>query len=185
MDDSPTSDLPTDEDSRPTVETDERFPSGRWLGFYLQRGVSGRQRMELHLQFSHGVLSGEGRDTIGEFLIRGSYDIEDGRCHWHKRYLARHDVFYQGYNEGKGVWGLWEIATQWFSDQGGFHIWPEGMPDPTVQRDEASEDVPVSFDQEEDWLSDERLNEETLEPVSTHASAPGFRVEAVSFLGTV
>ena len=39
-------------DQQPTdLETDPRFPSGRWTGFFLQKAVPGRHLMELRLQF--------------------------------------------------------------------------------------------------------------------------------------
>ncbi len=85
--------------------------------------------MELHLTFAQGGLEGEGRDWVGNFVVRGRYNVTDGRCHWTKRYLGKHDVFYEGFNEGKGIWGRWEILSDGL--HGGFHIWPEGMPDPT------------------------------------------------------
>jgi hypothetical protein len=88
----------------------------------------GRHRMELHLSFRQGVMKGEGRDMIGPFLIRGKYKVDDGKCAWTKRYIGKHDVAYQGYNEGKGIWGLWEIPPTW---RGGFHIWPTEMGDLT------------------------------------------------------
>jgi hypothetical protein len=110
------------------LETDPRFPSGPWTGFFLQPLLPGKHLMELRLTFRHGAMTGEGRDWVGPFLVRGRYDIADGKCSFTKRYLGKHDVFYQGYNEGKGIWGRWEIPPFW---QGGFHIWPEGMPDPT------------------------------------------------------
>ena len=112
----------------PLEETDPRFPSGPWTGFFLMEHWPGRHQMELHLSFRQGAMSGEGRDRIGPFLIRGKYTLGDGKCHWTKRYIGKHDVAYQGYNEGKGIWGLWEIPP---SSKGGFHIWPEGMGDPT------------------------------------------------------
>ena len=83
--------------------------------------------MELKLTFRQGSMTGEGEDLIGPFLIRGRYQVEDGQCWWTKRYIGKHDVFYHGYNEGKGIWGLWEIPPNW---KGGFHIWPEAMGDP-------------------------------------------------------
>jgi hypothetical protein len=110
------------------IETDWRFPSGPWCGFFLMDHLPGRHQMELHLSFRQGVMTGEGRDWIGAFLIRGKYNLDDGKCHWTKRYIGKHDVAYQGYNEGKGIWGLWEIPP---SLRGGFHIWPEAMGDPT------------------------------------------------------
>jgi hypothetical protein len=96
--------------------------------------------MEIRLTFKGGVMTGEGRDLIGPFLIRGRYQTDDGQCWWTKRYLGKHDVAYRGYNEGKGIWGLWEIPPSY---KGGFHIWPEGMGDPTRPKLAESLDEPV------------------------------------------
>ena len=128
------------------TETDPRFPSGKWTGFFLQKEVPGKHRMDLILTFSNGVLTGEGRDRIGEFLVRGRYDITDGRCHWTKRYVGRHDVFYQGFGEGKGIWGTWEIRAtpQSLGAKGGFYIWPEGMEEPNG--DQLKEEAPLPAD---------------------------------------
>ncbi|MFO0890867.1 MAG: hypothetical protein U0790_17195 [Isosphaeraceae bacterium] len=52
-----------------------------------------------------------GARLIGPFLIQGRYQTEDGRCWWTKRHVGKHDVGYKGYNEGKGIWGLWEITS--------------------------------------------------------------------------
>ncbi len=144
------------------VEQDSRFPSGKWIGFFLQKWNPGRHQMELILRFFDGVVTGEGRDVVGEFLIRGRYQVDDGKCHWHKRYIGKHDVFYQGYAEGQGVWGTWEIGAPLDFDRGGFHIWPEGMADPTGARRHAAADVPASFDAVEETFADERLNEPAL-----------------------
>ncbi|HYV37420.1 MAG TPA: hypothetical protein VE988_17065 [Gemmataceae bacterium] len=119
---------------QPTAfESDSRFPSGPWTGFWLQKAIPGRHLMELRLHFHNGTMTGEGRDWVGAFIIRGRYDVADGRCHWNKRYIGKHDVFYKGFNEGKGIWGTWEMSTSVHptSYTGGFHIWPEGMADPT------------------------------------------------------
>jgi hypothetical protein len=97
--------------------------------------------MDLRLTFHQGVLSGDGHDRIGAFLIRGKYTVDDGKCWWTKSYIGRHDVFYQGYNEGKGIWGLWDIPPNY---RGGFHIWPVGMPDPTQPRLAESIDQPTT-----------------------------------------
>ena len=102
--------------------------------------MPGKHTMELILEFSEGQIRGEGRDRVGAFLIRGRFQVEDGRCWWTKSYPGLHDVSYQGYNEGKGIWGMWEIASYW---RGGFHIWPEAMGDPTTPAmSEAAEDFP-------------------------------------------
>src|SRR5206468_3641204 len=132
------------------LETDPRFPSGSWTGFFVQPQLPGRHQMELRLTFRAGQLTGEGRDWVGEFVISGRYDLADGKCHWTKRYLAKHDVFYQGYNEGKGIWGLWEIPPEQNAGQcwrGGFHIWPEGMADPTRPELVEEADLPIHIDE--------------------------------------
>jgi hypothetical protein len=103
--------------------------------------------MELQLSFRQGAMTGEGRDLIGPFLIRGKYSIESGECWWTKRYIGKHDVHYHGYNEGKGIWGLWEIPPAW---KGGFHIWPKEMGDPTTRTLANSIDAPVAADEQEE-----------------------------------
>jgi hypothetical protein len=117
------------------AETDPRFPSGPWVGFFLQTfPLKGKFWMELGLTFRAGVLQGEGRDLVGAFVLRGAYELADGRCRWTKTYTGKHDVFYTGFNEGKGIWGGWEIPPGLWGEirlHGGFHIWPKGMGDPT------------------------------------------------------
>ena len=77
--------------------------------------------MDIHLTFANGLMSGDGRDDVGTFLIKGRYDSASAECHWTKSYLGAHDVYYRGFREGKGIWGTWEISIR---DHGGFHIWP-------------------------------------------------------------
>jgi hypothetical protein len=127
------------------LETDPRFPSGPWAGFFLQRELPGRHQMELRLTFRDGLLTGEGRDRIGPFVVRGRYDVADGKCAWIKHYVGRHDVFYQGYNEGNGIWGVWSIPPLY---RGGFHIWPEGMGDPTRPELAEEADLPAPVEEE-------------------------------------
>lgn len=131
------------------LETDPRFPSGPWTGFFLQPVKRGRHLMELRLTFRGGDVTGDGRDWVGKFLVFGRYTVADGKCSWTKRYLGMHDVFYKGFNEGKGIWGTWEIppsqdSTGW---HGGFHIWPEGMGDPSQPALGAEADLPVGVDE--------------------------------------
>lgn len=118
--------MPIESDQTPDAnrEQDSRFPSGPWEGYFLQPGSGNRHVMELVLNFREGVIRGEGRDFVGEFLFKGTYDRESGKCWWCKRYIGRHDVAYQGYNEGRGIWGVWEITSNF---KGGFHIWPVGQ----------------------------------------------------------
>ena len=89
--------------------------------------------MELHLTFQSGEVTGTGRDLVGDFTFQGRYSVADGSCHWIKQYTGKHDVTYKGYAEGKGIWGVWEMAPELAptASHGGFHIWPQGIPDPT------------------------------------------------------
>lgn len=96
------------------------FPTGEWKGFYNYVPGGVRHWMRLYLEFKSGKVSGSGVDDIGQFTIQGIYSVEKCECEWIKKYLGKHDVFYKGYREGKGIWGVWRIKTQ----SGGFHIWP-------------------------------------------------------------
>ena len=125
------------------LEADPRFPSGKWVGFFLDKRLPGRHQMEMTLTFAGGHLTGEGRDRVGPFTFRGIYDTADGRCEWVKQYVKAHAIPYRGFNEGKGIWGTWELVDLGGVYTGGFHIWPEGMPDPTQPRLAEEADVPV------------------------------------------
>ena len=127
-----------------TVETDERFPSGPWTGFFLQPGTPERHWMELDLVFRDGVMAGAGRDRVGKFSVSGRYHLDNGRAHWSKTYVAQHTIAYSGYNEGKGIWGTWEYQSNW---RGGFHIWPVAMGDPTQQTLAETVDTPVPVEE--------------------------------------
>ena len=140
-------------------ETDPRFPSGPWTGYFLQKEVPGRHQMELKLSFAAGTLQGEGRDWVGPFHVRGRYNVDDGQCYWTKRYVGKHDVTYKGYAEAKGIWGMWELVSQGIASKGGFHIWPEGLPDPTTDRLAAEAEIPDA-----EFISSE-IGEPELAPV--------------------
>jgi len=131
------------------LETDPHFPSGPWTGFFLQKLYPGRHPSDLGLRFENGAMTGAGADWVGTFTVTGRYDIATGECHWSKRYAGKHDVFYRGFNEGKGIWGVWEIGPSptLGHAKGGFHIWPEGMIDPSVPRLSEEEDVPAEVDE--------------------------------------
>jgi hypothetical protein len=121
-------------------ETDPRFPSGAWVGYLLQKhGRLGRYAMQMRLRFHVGALggtmTGEGEDFVGPFTFQGTYDLGTGECVWVKQYLGRHEVNYRGFNEGSGIWGVWEMPGWGLS--GSFHIWPEDMPDPSQPRPDA------------------------------------------------
>jgi hypothetical protein len=136
------------------LETDPRFPSGPWTGYFLQPEFPpGKHMMEMLLTFRNGQMTGEGRDWVGPFIIQGSYSVQDGKCHWTKKILDKHDVAYKGFNEGKGIWGVWEISGY---GTGGFHIWPEGMPDPTGSHltEEAALPIVTTEEPEDDRVAE-------------------------------
>ncbi len=133
----------------PGQEADARFPSGKWVGFFLDRRLPGKHQMELTLAFAAGRMTGEGRDRVGEFVVSGSYDTKTGECLFAKQYVKAHGIAYRGFNEGKGIWGTWELKWGVLTFNGGFHIWPEGMGDPTSHVLKESLDLPVTEDVEE------------------------------------
>ena len=99
--------------------SDDVFKSGRWVGFYMYESGD-RHRMDMGLTFQNGIISGEGDDDVGAFVIRGHYDVQSGECYWTKSYVGRHDVFYLGHADSGSIWGTWELDE----DRGGFRIWP-------------------------------------------------------------
>jgi len=109
-------------------ETDPRFPSGPWAGFFLQYWFPGRHTTKVDLSIAAGQLTGTGQDWVGPYTMDGSYDVATGRCEWIKHYLGKHRVTYRGVNDGHGIWGVWEIRLLGglYVDRGGFHLWPEG-----------------------------------------------------------
>ncbi len=133
----------------PGQEADDRFPSGKWVGFFLDRRLPGKHQMELNLAFAAGRMTGEGRDRVGEFVVAGSYDTKTGECLFAKQYVKAHGIAYRGFNEGKGIWGTWELKWGVLVFSGGFHIWPEGMGDPTSHVLKESLDLPATEDVEE------------------------------------
>jgi hypothetical protein len=115
------------------------FPSGPWTGFY-QYSPKDKHRMDLHLTFAQGKLTGDGIDDVGHFLIKGHYDEQQLECSWTKTYVGAHDVYYRGFREGKGIWGTWEIGLR---ARGGFHIWPRRAGEAAEQQRAAVADEPA------------------------------------------
>jgi len=98
----------------------ERFPSGPWTGFYNYTGPRDKHRMDLHLSFTKGRITGHGDDGVGRFSVSGHYDEATHECTWVKQYRGAHAVDYQGVAENRGIWGTWIIQIE----HGDFHIWP-------------------------------------------------------------
>jgi len=114
-----------------------QFPSGQWVGFYTYAGRTRKYLMDLVLEFKNGVMTGEGADGIGCFVISGNFSELNGECGWIKQYVGRHAVDYKGFREGRGIWGNWSVG----GGRGGFHIWPlsEGGPVNVEQESEPAE----------------------------------------------
>lgn len=131
--------------NHPPDESDPRFPSESWIGFWIQRSM-GKQATSIAFRFSDGKISGEGRDIVGKFTFSGTYDLNSGRCLMTKQYLGAHQVHYEGVCEGRDLWlwGMWNIRHH----RGGFHLWPEGEPDPTQKRLREEIDIPFHAETE-------------------------------------
>jgi len=121
------------------IGVEDDFTSGPWTGFYTYSNDR-RERMDLSLTFKQGVVTGSGYDPVGPFTIQGRYDAETNDIHWTKTYIGRHDVFYKGCRDNRGIWGTWELMT---GGRGGFHIWPKGQGGGSESAAEAQMDHPV------------------------------------------
>ena len=115
------------------------FPSGPWTGFYNYGRSTRKHRMDLALDFANAIISGDGNDDIGRFFVTGRFNEANGECYWTKSYIGRHHVYYRGFREGKGIWGLWELPNE----SGGFHIWPRGQEEGDPGHETAEEPAPV------------------------------------------
>jgi hypothetical protein len=89
------------------------YLSGKWRGWWQQPGF-GRQPMEeFELRFADGVIQGRGRDVVGAFVFKGTYD-EQGTVRLLKQYLGKHRVLYEGSYDGEGtIAGTWVIPPAW------------------------------------------------------------------------
>ncbi len=124
------------------AEDDPMYPSGPWVGFFNYGPGGARFRQEMDLTFRNRRLAGDGFDgELGAFVIRGGFDPGRQKVWWTKTYPASHDVWYQGFREGKGIWGTWEIAGV---GRGGFMIWPKALGEEPGLEAAAEEEEPVS-----------------------------------------
>ena len=66
---------------------DHDFPSGPWIGFYSYASAKqDRHRMDWGLTFANGVISGDGTNDIGKFVLRGRYETKSKQVYWTKTY---------------------------------------------------------------------------------------------------
>jgi hypothetical protein len=131
------------DDDIPSLETDERFVSGPWRGFYVQWGARGHQ--ELSLTFFDGQIVGDGADRAGDFRVSGGYDTESGKVWIHKTYPT-HTVEYDGFaapGQDRGIRGAWQIRYAGSRDHGEFHIWPDASAGGHADRLRAEEPIPA------------------------------------------
>ena len=102
-------------------ETDPRFPSGEWQGFYMQDG--GQHRMTVQLCFQRGRITGDGVDGVGGGRMVGTYNLDGGQVTLRKHYFAQHMVAYIG-NGGplRSLQGRWDIRADELC--GFWRLWP-------------------------------------------------------------
>lgn len=130
----------TDETSNDRADTNG-FPSGAWVGFYTYQFGGARHRMDLSLEFHRALITGDGMDDVGKFLIRGQFEAVSRDCWWFKSYPQSHQVSYRGRFNGRSINGRWELMTAC----GNFCIWPKAAGDLTgeffVEESDLSVDV--------------------------------------------
>ena len=132
--------------------------------------------MDLVLEFQRGVMSGEGYDGIGGFVVTGTYSTNTQECSWKKTYIGRHTVEYRGFGEGEDIWGTWTLPGA----RGGFRIWPlsEGAP-----LREVTEEEPVTQTVGEPSSLEAKINgvksQELLTCLRTNMYTPRGRTVAV------
>jgi hypothetical protein len=78
------------------------FPSGPWTGFYNYGSTTRKHRMDLVLAFADNMISGDGSDDIGQFVVTGRFDEANRECYWTKTYIGAHSVYYRGFAKAKG-----------------------------------------------------------------------------------
>ena len=81
------------------------------IGWWEQNGLGRQPMRDLVVDFTHGVLSGEGTDIVGDFTLQGKLENE-GQVRIVKQYIGRHQVIYIGQYDGEGTFfGTWLIGA--------------------------------------------------------------------------
>ncbi|MFN3168760.1 MAG: hypothetical protein ACE37H_17015 [Phycisphaeraceae bacterium] len=120
-------------------ETDKRFPSGLWMGYWMQGYIKGRMR--LTLEFSGGKITGEGTDPVGLFDMKGIYSLKHNMVSMVKRYRGAHSVGYVGGAADGGLNGTWQILRIPQIDE--WRLWPVKDEHESVCHAAEEEDGPV------------------------------------------
>lgn len=94
--------------------------SGPWIGWWIQQGFRGHQRLQL--SFSNGRIVGDGGDDSGKFNISGEYEADEVNL---QKHYPLWSVNYLGRWDGTILSGHWTISSPDFFDAGTFEIWPE------------------------------------------------------------
>lgn len=117
---------------------DIRDCSGPWAGIWTQRTVRGTMH-GFRLEFQGDVISGEGTDRDGPFVMRGKTDGE--AVHLVKAYPWL-IVRYNGRWNGAFVAGTSTIGPVQQGERGTFEMWPEDE-EAAVTETEAERREPV------------------------------------------
>jgi len=95
------------------VPSGSGFASGQWVGFYEYRATEKQEKTSMNVTMVEGVIAGQGSDTSGKFVIKGTYDATTGRAIWDKKYTGSHTIHYEG-NLARAGQGF-KIEGMWFS----------------------------------------------------------------------
>lgn len=132
-------------------ETDKRFPSGIWVGYWMQGYIKGRMR--LTLEFINGAITGEGSDPVGTFKMKGIYSLRHNMVSMSKRYYGAHSVGYVGGAADGGLNGTWQIRSIPQIDE--WRLWPLVDKVETVHHAVESEDAPIVLIDEVEDIEEE------------------------------
>ena len=107
-------------DDRTTrLETDKRYPSGLWIGYWMQGFIFRREQMTL--TFSGGKVTGDGSDSLGAFRISGCYCVDTGAVSLRKTYDKCPDVSHAGETGEFCIYGTRQIDG--IQQEGDWRIW--------------------------------------------------------------
>merc|ERR1711988_81800 len=89
-----------------------------WKGFFIQGGEKHEMEIPNLLIGFDGIISGNGSDEVGNFIIDGVLNI-DGSFSFYKKYFRKRSgqneefsVIYEGNVEGLSMNGLWSLPDQ-------------------------------------------------------------------------